>query len=250
MSLNTSGRELPVALVDISIAAHFCNTAQVGTSTLNDGTVIGPLDLLPALIPARSPAGSPSEPAAMTVVILNSLPTPLSLVVDPYCKHGHMMAYPAITQPNAAGKTGVKAHQIPASRPDPLNPASTLYGLGVYGFADDGAGCAGAMMFSYKANRTDQNKGGPFIGLAFRDGLFFYADQTGVTADIVADYSGDMKAFYDATADDTPVGSKSNNETAVFGYLVKCRHLDMGGDGLVANSLACVTFWVRPNPVS
>lgn len=236
---DTTGDELPVALIDEGCAEHVRTISSQQISKLSGGAFIGIHDLLSATIvqPSTKSPNAPFLDIGCGVAILNCLETPLTLA-EAYYKHGHQTCYPAISDLVTA-KTGIKVHEIPAARPDPLNPGQMLYGLGMYGFASDGAGCAGALAFSYKAKGA-----GPFIGIAYRWGMVFYGDQVGMSADLSAKYGSSLQSFYDATADDTEVTSDASTGVTVSGVMPQNMYTH-DADFQMDNIGKVVTVWVR-----
>jgi hypothetical protein len=192
---DTTGIAIPVTLAHGPVVDHLTVASQLGYSTLQDGTKVSPVDFYTAIM---AEPDDPTDPSGFGfwVIILNALDTPLSLAEMLPLVHGYQKGYPAVS--NMKGST-LTTHEIPASRTHPLDPSTTLFGVGTWAF-DFGNGTEGAMALSYNGNLTDpQSKQalGPFVGISWRIGLS-WADRFAVTADVAGKY-GSLDGFYQQT---------------------------------------------------
>ncbi|HVT98975.1 MAG TPA: hypothetical protein VHE33_15825 [Acidobacteriaceae bacterium] len=187
-----TGIAIPVTLAHGPVVDHLIVAAQLGYSTLGDGTKVMPVDFYTAIL---ADPDDPTDPSGFGfwVVILNALPTPLSLVEMPALVHGYQKGYPAVS--DLKGST-LTTHVIPAARSHPLDPSVGLCGVGTWAF-DFGNGTEGAMALCYNGNLTDpqsQQAVGPFVGISWRIGLA-WANRFAVTADVAGKY-GTLDGFY------------------------------------------------------
>ncbi len=196
---DTTGTAVPVTLTSAWTAGHLIQAVQKDTITLDDGTEASPVDFFAALFEVPDDPQDPPPGSYFTVMILNTLRTPLSLVeMTTPLVHGNQDAYPAVSNLQGAILT---THEIPASRSHPLDPTATRYGAGMWGFSNAGNGVEGAMALCYNGNLTDPSTKqavGPFVGVSWRFGTIFYSDRYGVTADVAGKYAS-LDGFYKGT---------------------------------------------------
>ena len=184
------GIPVPICLITHPYAKEIAHVTT-GVPSIFDKTM-NPLDLFQTF-------GGASPAAGVAVVILNSLPTPITLV-ECYAgnlddqHNGPQISYPAVI--DGVTKDVVQAHQVPGVRTYPYptlhlekdGSPSLIGGVGLYRFqysthANNNI-AARALAFSYNSDAQS----GPLIGISFdhQTGRTPYPLLIGIQADLGA----------------------------------------------------------------
>jgi hypothetical protein len=140
---------ISVSLIGGSLFRKLSMAAQIGAlvDTKAFPPVVSQIDVPHLFLKSLS---VPDGGGAFTIVILNGLDKPLKKIAE-FPDTGVQKGYPAVTD---FGKHASRPDEVPAARPDPSNPGSFLYGLGLYTYDSTDSisqfnfSCKGAMALS------------------------------------------------------------------------------------------------------
>ena len=240
MAQDMSGSPNPVALIADPFAKQFAFASQMGyintavsvpfAKGITADAPCNPIDIF-----------TPGDPQlGVAIIILNSLPTPLTLV-DSMSFDGTQVGYPAASK-------GSKPHQIPGARPYPRKSRhkiasgarALMGGVGRYQYHASGTvqwgGVAQALSFKYSDDPS-----APLIGVAMK---IFWGDGSDPHSAVTAELpNSDLASFFSNTVITKPIQfhSGSSNNITVWGTF----------DGktnprpLSNNDSRVLTVWVR-----
>ena len=220
LPIDLTGDPAPAALIADPYFKCLVRASQISDGVSLSSGYFNPLD-------SFSSTASPST--AASVIVLNSLTIPLTLV-HTWGSGLTQVCYPAVIDPGTpdpSNKTGfkvVKTHQIPAARPYPkasLHPrpqGGTLMmgGAGVYRFSHDTWASWHARGLAF-ASTKDGSDDGPLIAVAFRlEAEMNIAITTDLASFNGTDVGDNFNRLYQTRVDGGPlyrIGSAPNSFT-------------------------------------